>query len=112
MKQLNLDEQAKLFIDSDIESITTNDLCEWMDIEGNINIKKGMVQDAMAEEEESKMFNVVQRKIRRMMEKSLSMPTSHRPLQFVRCCLKQSRCAINIISVSYTHLTLPTILLV
>ena len=54
MKQLTLDEQAKLFIDSDNSFDTTNDFCELMDIQSNINVKKGTVEDAMAEEEESK----------------------------------------------------------
>ena len=40
MKQLPLDEQAELFIDSDIGSIATNNLCDWMEIESNINVKK------------------------------------------------------------------------
>ena len=40
MKKLTLDEQEELFIDLDVSSITTNDLCEWMDIESNINVKK------------------------------------------------------------------------
>ena len=38
MKQRTLDEQAELFIDSEIASITPNDLCEWIDIESIINI--------------------------------------------------------------------------
>ena len=40
MKQLTLDEQAQSFIDSDIASISSNALCEWMDIGSNINVKK------------------------------------------------------------------------
>ena len=44
MKQLTLDEQAKLFIESDIASITTNDLCEGMNVESNINVKNGMLE--------------------------------------------------------------------
>ena len=51
MKQLSLGQQAKCFIDSDIASITRNDFCEWMDVESNINVRKGIVEDAMAEEE-------------------------------------------------------------
>ena len=71
MKQLTLDEQTKLFIDADIASITTNDLCEWMDVDSNINDEKRIVEDVMAEEQESKMFKVVYRNIRTMMELSL-----------------------------------------
>ena len=74
MKQLNLDEQATLFIDSDIASITTNDLCEWMDVESKINVIKRIVENAMDDEEESKMFKVVHRKIRTMMENMFSLP--------------------------------------
>ena len=51
MKQLTLDEQAKLFIDSDFPSITTNDLCKWIDVESNINVIKIIVEDVMVEQE-------------------------------------------------------------
>ena len=47
--QRTLDRQAEMFIDSDIASVTTHNLCEWMDIESDINVKTGIVQDAMAE---------------------------------------------------------------
>ena len=40
MTELTVDEQAELFIESDISFITTNDLCERMDIESTINMKK------------------------------------------------------------------------
>ena len=50
MKQLTLDGQAELFIDPDIAIVSTNDLCVWVDIENNINVKKGMIEHAMAEE--------------------------------------------------------------
>ena len=40
MKQLTLDEEAELFMDSDIAFATTNNLGEWMDVESNINVKK------------------------------------------------------------------------
>ena len=53
MKQLTLEEQAGLFIDSDITYTPANDLCEWMDIESNVNVKKGMV-----EEDESKNVQI------------------------------------------------------
>ena len=54
MKQLTLNEQEKLFIDSYIASFTKKDLWQWMNVETNINVKNGMVKDALAEEEESK----------------------------------------------------------
>ena len=41
-------------MDSDISSVTTNEFFEWVDIESSMNVKKGMGEDAMAEEEESK----------------------------------------------------------
>ena len=72
-----------MFIDSDIASITRNDLCEWMDVESNINGKKGMVEYAMSEEDDSKVLKVVPRKIRTMMDKTVSLPTSNCPLQLV-----------------------------
>ena len=84
------------FICSDIGSVTSNSLCEWIDIESNINVKKGMLEDAMAEEEVSKMFKVVHRKMRIMMKKTLSRPTSRRSLQLVRCYVKQRRCKCSI----------------
>ena len=59
---------------------------------------KGMVDDAMAEEEESKMFKVVQGELRTMLEKTWSLQTYLLFLQLVRCYLKQGRCAINEIS--------------
>ena len=86
------------FIDSDIGSVTSNSLCEWIDIGSNINVKKGMLEDAMAEEQELKMFKVLHRKIRAMMKQRLSLPTSHRRLQLGRCYLKQRRCTINVVS--------------
>ena len=72
-----------MFIDSDIASITRNDLWEWMDVESNINGKKGMVEYAMSEEDDSKVLKVVPRKIRTMMDKTVSLPTSNCPLQLV-----------------------------
>ena len=56
MKQLALHEQAELLIDSYIERDTIVNLCECMDIESHINVKKDMVEDAMLEEEGSKMI--------------------------------------------------------
>ena len=94
MRQLTLDEQEKLFIGSDTASFTTNDLCEWMDVESNINVIKGMVEDAM---EDSKNVLRSVTEMRMMMENTFSLPTSHRPLQSVRCCMKRSIYAINVI---------------
>ena len=81
-----------MFLDLDIASFTTNGLCERMDIEININVKKRIVEDAMAEEEQSKIG------IALMMEKTLSLPTCLRTLQLVQCYLKQRRCGVNLIS--------------
>ena len=47
--QLTLAGQGKVLIDSDIASVTTNDLWEWMDIDSDINIRKGMVEGAIVE---------------------------------------------------------------
>ena len=57
-----------------------------------------MVEDAMVEEEELKMFKVVQRKMKMMMDKTFSLSPSHRRLQLVRCYLKQERYTINVVS--------------
>ena len=72
-----------MHIDSYIEPVTIVNLCECMDIESHINFKKEMVEDAMAEEEGSKMIYPVQRKMGTMMDRTLSLPTSHRPLHFL-----------------------------
>ena len=44
-------DRQSFFNDSYIATVTSNNLYEWMDIESNLNVKKGMVEDAMAEEE-------------------------------------------------------------
>ena len=54
-----------------------------MIIESDIKVNNAMVEDAMAEEEESKFVQVVQQKMRPMMEKRFSQFRYNIPMQFV-----------------------------